>query len=337
MGVAELDELRDAWAVLLRDDPEGVRIELCAHQETIAGVDPDGRLVVRKRGGPIHYMGSVSNFMAAVVPAWRAQIAPPRHRAMLDHLRAAAFPVGLGADGTFVPDEIPSVITLEHRSGRRATMLATHNAVEGNRDLAYVVGELGALATLLASKPPTARLPNPELDEWSKLTNVLEVPDEVAAPKPTADAARAAQAAVDGFYAQRWAEQRAHIAARYDARPPPAPSELACSFPCVTTRAVAGTLTLRAGPVRVTLRLSGFKPTGDFERTVTPAERARVEAALRDGDARALYGVDPELVPFFCARCGLCYAASEWKTYDVSAASVDGVCPRGHRQPLRSD
>ena len=367
----ELAETRRRWSALLTGDPQGVRLEFVQNGDTLVAIEADGALLVRARGGPIHPMGRLSSFQASVVPGWRAVIPAERHRAMLAGLREAEFPFGRTAE-TLVPDELPSYVTLEHRSGERATMIAFQRSVEADLALGRVVAELQRLASVVKAGPPTHRLPNPELDEWRAIGDSHAMRDDVV-PEPTAEARGRAQASVERFYAEELAPllrrveaMHEHLAARSEqpratsppglegplvAQPPRpevplvAPAEpratrasTTCTFASKTTRAAAGPRPPPpAGAGRGARRGSGAAPPAAAARGARAAAGGRIPRALRDADAAELWTFDPEMIPFYCPSCGACFAAREWNIHERSACCVDGVCPGGHRRGMRSD
>lgn len=109
------------------------------------------------------------------------------------------------------------------------------------------------------------------------------------------------------------------------------------AFRCARSGTVAGTVTCRLPRKpgeRHRIALTGFSLTGDAEWSVDPKKLSPLRTALFCGDVRALWRHDGELAPFFCSDCGACYAASVWRAHHLSATSVDGVCPVGHRRRL---
>jgi hypothetical protein len=61
-------------------------------------------------------------------------------------------------------------------------------------------------------------------------------------------------------------------------------------------------------------------------------------AAIAAGDAKALYAIDLELVPFWCPRCHRSYCARHWQTWDLFDSGLfdekRGRCPKGHERKL---
>lgn len=61
-------------------------------------------------------------------------------------------------------------------------------------------------------------------------------------------------------------------------------------------------------------------------------------AALAAGDAKALYAIDLEYVPFWCPRCNHSYCARHWETWDLFDDGFfdekRGRCPKGHERKL---
>ena len=113
-----------------------------------------------------------------------------------------------------------------------------------------------------------------------------------------------------------------------------------CSFHCAKSGLVAGTISLRR-PLppanRHRIELSGFSLTGDTQWSLTAETLSRVRTALFCSNVRALWLHNIELAPFYCAECGVCYAASVWQARHNSASSVDGICPSGHQRRLCAD
>lgn len=65
------------------------------------------------------------------------------------------------------------------------------------------------------------------------------------------------------------------------------------------------------------------------------------EAALGDGDVRALFALEPQLAPFYCPECDSSYCSEHWDWWDVWddewiawRDSVRGRCPHGHERML---
>ncbi|MFO0742572.1 MAG: hypothetical protein U0270_42255 [Labilithrix sp.] len=360
-------ESTHAWATLLRDDARGARVTYVHRAEMVIAVESDGKVLVRDRGGPVFHMGRLWSYRTRVVRAWRVRIPSTRHAAMIASLIEAEFPIGR-VDAMPVPDELFSSITVSHRTGDEASMGALHRAVVGDIALHRLVTELDGIGQAVKGGPPTERLENPELHEWDRLdASAGRAPDDLV-PRPTADAMTRAQASVDAFYAQQLDERLRYVegmhprrtsAVTTEPRPivhsPPQPlvvgepvvagrpvaarepherPEVTCTFSCARTSAAAGVLTLSPDG---TLALTGFSPTGNVTRRIEDEEWSLIAGALADEDTSEICDFDPEMIPFYCSSCDSCYAASEWKIYERSASSLDGVCPQGHRRGLRTD
>lgn len=60
--------------------------------------------------------------------------------------------------------------------------------------------------------------------------------------------------------------------------------------------------------------------------------------AIAAGDARALFAMDPELVPFWCPGCHVSYCGDHWETWDLFDDGFfdekRGRCPKGHERKL---
>lgn len=341
----DLEALRRQWAELLARDPGGARLSYVKSASMEIAVDGDGALLVRERGGPIFHMGRLSSFEKATLPAWRASIAPERHRALVAGLVDARFPIG-DENAMPVPDELPSYVTVEHRSGERATMSAYHRALQADLALHCIVAELDGLSQALKVGPPTERMANPERDEWATVKNRAPFALDETGPEPPADAKARAKQAVERFYAEQFEARIRQVAslhgprtkrtepARHDA---PRPANVTCTFTCRNTRQPAGTVSFRGEPSGGVLALAGFRPTGNVERRVTYFEGEAARAALVASDAQPLWKLDPEIVPFYCPTCGASYAADQWKLQEPSASRLDGTCPWGHARSLRAD
>src|SRR5438132_1461846 len=84
------------------------------------------------------------------------------------------------------------------------------------------------------------------------------------------------------------------------------------TFHCRACGKLACTLTLlfADNPPRAALDADGFLASS---REAVAAEAAgSLQAALRAGDARALYALDPLWAPFYCPECAGCYCAAHW-------------------------
>jgi hypothetical protein len=72
--------------------------------------------------------------------------------------------------------------------------------------------------------------------------------------------------------------------------------------------------------------------------TFTEFNAARASAAVARGDARELYGIDREMVPFWCPTCHESYCTKHWDIWDVFDESFfderRGRCPKGHERQL---
>ena len=83
-----------------------------------------------------------------------------------------------------------------------------------------------------------------------------------------------------------------------------------------------------------TYRVSGFLPYANHSTGVADYE-ALADAVRGAGDevAAALYGLDREYAPFFCATCGCSYCGTHWNLkpfFDQGFDYYSGDCPVGH-------
>ena len=60
--------------------------------------------------------------------------------------------------------------------------------------------------------------------------------------------------------------------------------------------------------------------------------------AIAAGDAKALYAMDLEFVPFWCPRCRASYCGQHWEKWDLFDDGFfdekRGRCPKGHERKL---
>lgn len=75
-----------------------------------------------------------------------------------------------------------------------------------------------------------------------------------------------------------------------------------------------------------------------FETSFSEFKLWPVMTAVSRGDARTLYSIDNEMVPFWCPTCPASYCAKHWKTWDVfDEVFFDqkrGTCPKGHERRI---
>ena len=81
--------------------------------------------------------------------------------------------------------------------------------------------------------------------------------------------------------------------------------------------------------------------SGEHTSLLRSEEVDAVRKALERGDWRALFAIDLEYAPFFCAECGANYCPREWREElvwdDQDPGFLDatyGTCPNGHRRML---
>ena len=105
------------------------------------------------------------------------------------------------------------------------------------------------------------------------------------------------------------------------------------TFSCATCGRAAMTVRLEAGGVRT--------DCGSYSIWMQALPEA-VLGPIRRADAAGLFAIDLELVPLFCASCGISYCLDHWDTWEVRDSDVDdfwleevrGVCPRGHERMI---
>jgi hypothetical protein len=111
------------------------------------------------------------------------------------------------------------------------------------------------------------------------------------------------------------------------------------AFTCAVCAAEAGTLELRGAPAQAEVVRESF--TSTLTQPVSTEALEPLRAALAAADAGALFALDPELAPFYCAACGASYCGAHWDRWDVFDAdwpdwheSIRGRCPQGHERLL---
>lgn len=71
---------------------------------------------------------------------------------------------------------------------------------------------------------------------------------------------------------------------------------------------------------------------------LTAREPSVVADAVRSGDPKALFDIDPEYTPCWCPKCEACYCRRHWEAWplfdDGFFDRVEGMCPDGHRRTL---
>jgi hypothetical protein len=77
-----------------------------------------------------------------------------------------------------------------------------------------------------------------------------------------------------------------------------------------------------------------------FKLAISPADAKRLSAAAANRDWATLNAFNPELLPWYCPKCGCNYAGDSWKVWAKFDDDPDchwfdsyrGVCPRGHER-----
>ncbi|GMV83785.1 MAG: hypothetical protein AMXMBFR7_49690 [Planctomycetota bacterium] len=68
-------------------------------------------------------------------------------------------------------------------------------------------------------------------------------------------------------------------------------------------------------------------------------DQERLAQALRDGDWKAIFKFDRELIPWYCPTCDEMHGDRYWRVRDEFDEdgwhdSIRGTCPRGHERML---
>lgn len=349
------------WAARFGDAVDSPTLVYARHGDQRLELASDGSLLVREDGGPRRDRGQLLNFASSTVRAWKVRVPAERHAALVAGLRAALTAKVSDADGgsqrvgglpapSLAMDEVPSSLYVHHLDGQKIGMEVTSNLLELSAPLLAICTELDALCLALVACRETHSLPNPELDEWpEEARRSLPQPSRwqrgvawardalgvTEAPREDSGARAAAQAAIDAYY------DGPSFAALGQLRPvrhPGADFEPVSFIAlCSRTGAQAGALDLRPEGSSGWLSLTSFLPTGNVGRRVEGPQLAAAREALAVGDLRALFRIDPEIVPFYCPACDAPFAASQWRLEQRSASSVAGTCPSGHRRSLCAD
>lgn len=110
-------------------------------------------------------------------------------------------------------------------------------------------------------------------------------------------------------------------------------------FTCLLCGREAGAIELSGSPQDGEIRRASV--TSVLTQPVTSDAYRKIRAALRSATPRALFEVDPELVPCFCPTCDASYCGDHWTRWDVFDEdvpawhdSIRGSCPRGHERML---
>ena len=117
---------------------------------------------------------------------------------------------------------------------------------------------------------------------------------------------------------------------------PSAVGTIQAVFACAACDQIAMTVRLEGGGVRT--------DCGSYSIWMQVAPES-VVGAIRGGDATALFALDPELAPLFCAGCGVSYCLDHWDTWEVRDPDVEyfwleevrGTCPRGHERMIHDE
>ena len=114
---------------------------------------------------------------------------------------------------------------------------------------------------------------------------------------------------------------------------------LKASFHCSLCNSLAGTVELLpvthpdALSKKPTIAIKEFIGT---EHVVVSGNLSRLEAALRNSDAAALYKIERLWAPFYCPECPRVYCRSHWHVlpvYDGDFFDCSyGYCPEKHKR-----
>ena len=111
------------------------------------------------------------------------------------------------------------------------------------------------------------------------------------------------------------------------------------SFHCVLCNELAGTVEILPATHPEALSKSPTIAIKDFigtEHVVISGDLSRLETALRNSDAAALYKIDRLWAPFYCAECSKIYCRNHWKIFPVYDGDFFdcsyGYCPEDHKR-----
>ena len=112
----------------------------------------------------------------------------------------------------------------------------------------------------------------------------------------------------------------------------------AAEYTCAECGALAGRVEVIPSPDTPGNRLVLSVFLAMWEQATPDATYADAADALRRGDPRALWELNPEWAPFYCPECGTCYCRDHWRQWmEFDEGFFDcsyGTCPRGHTRML---
>jgi hypothetical protein len=111
------------------------------------------------------------------------------------------------------------------------------------------------------------------------------------------------------------------------------------SFHCNLCGKEAGHIQLLGNASNAEVRRSSF--TSEMTAAVPTQNLEKVQCAISEHDAAALFALDLEFVPFYCPQCNANYCGDHWDHWLVFdddmpswLDSIRGICPQGHERML---
>jgi hypothetical protein len=133
--------------------------------------------------------------------------------------------------------------------------------------------------------------------------------------------------------------------------PEPVPTNAFDALAATTPVAEARFMCARHGTEAGVVRLHGSEAAGwmavvdsfvsSTRQTIGAPEAEALRDALTRADVRAIYRLDLEWAPFYCAECGVSYCGQCWRTMPVFdpdfpgwLEELRGTCPEDHERML---
>lgn len=152
---------RALWADYIRREPEAIRIEVeSGGRYVVVSFEKHSEVIARDYGGAIYHMGQQIRWPSETVRAWRSSSRPDLHAHILETLVELGFPeVPLEP---LYPGERPSGITLRHRNGASASIMAPSRFYRSSPALQQIEREIDAICYATQTTPSTHTVPNPD-------------------------------------------------------------------------------------------------------------------------------------------------------------------------------
>lgn len=179
----DITSQRDRWARLFQEQRAGLEIQYqCDRRGRVFELTSTGALLGRSYGGPLYYMGQVTNREARTVEVWQGYHDPRLHGLLCQALCEAGFPWPRARFNP-VPDERPSSVVVRRRVGVQRLMPVVSRFLGAFPLLATCLEQLeSAGLQLINSRPADGTRPNPELEFWTDAARKSGNPPRPPAP-----------------------------------------------------------------------------------------------------------------------------------------------------------